>query len=890
MALMIGARLGPYEITAAIGAGGMGEVYRARDTRLDRTVAIKILPVQLAGDSQFRERFEREARTISQLTHPHICTLHDVGEHDRTAFLVMEHLEGETLAERLKKGPLPVEQALHHAIEIASALEAAHRQGIVHRDLKPANIMLTNTGIKLLDFGLAKAQAAGARNVLATATPTITAPLTAQGSILGTLQYMAPEQLEGAEADARSDLFAFGAVLYEMVTGRRAFEGKTHASLIGSILKDDPPRLSSQVLAVSPVLDHLVRTCLAKNPEDRFQTAHDVLLELRWARDVGSDAGATGPVLRQRLRTGWRTAAVVGVAGATIAGTAVWILKPVPEALRQVTRFTIAVTGDQGRTGSGSGTAHPMIALPPDGSRLVYAAGRLFLRRMDQTEETPIRGTEAGGLSPVFSPDGQWIVFFANGLLQKVPAAGGVLVPICPVTEGDLYGISWAAADRILFAQRTDGIFEVSATGGAPRRLVAVDKAKGEITRAPQLLPGGDALLFTLHNVASGEWRAARAVVQSLQTGERKVLLDGATDARYVETGHLVFARDSTVFAVPFDAARHELRGSPVAVIEGVALGFHGVSQFAFAANGTMAYVPAGSRQRTLAWLDRKGVETLVPTPPMAYVNPRLSPDGTRAVVGAAEQQRDLWIWDFDRETLTRFTFGPDDESSGIWTPNGENVVFPSRGSEHTAMYSRPASGRGATIRVAKSSEINVALSAIRDGGVLVASQTHDGAWLSLGSWQKENQLRPLVQTEFATVNGRVSPNGRWLAYQSNESGQWEIYVRPFPAVEQGRWQVSLDGGHNPEWRHDGQELFYGNERHGTFMAVRVETDGATFGAGRPAVLFAIKWLFQYGYVFDVSRDGRRFLMTRQNDPAASQIHVVLNWFDELKARVPVEK
>ena len=881
MSLVTGARLGPYEITAAIGAGGMGEVYRARDTRLDRTVAIKVLSPQLAADPQFRERFEREARAISQLTHPHICTVHDVGEHERTAFLVMEHLEGETLADRLKKGPLPIEQALQLAIEIAAALETAHRHDIVHRDLKPGNIMLTKSGVKLLDFGLAKVGAAAvASGGLATEMQTI-APLTAQGTILGTLQYMAPEQLEGAEADARSDIFAFGAVLYEILTGRRAFEGKTQASLIGSILKDDPPRLS-QVLAVPPALDHLVRTCLAKNPEDRFQSAHDVLLQLRWAREAGSDTGAA-PVSRSRRTIGWRGAATGIVVAAAIAGAAGWALKAARSEPRPVTRFTIPVGSGESRSGASS-LGLSIVALTRDGTRLAYAAGPLFLRQMDQTEATLLRGTETGA-DLVFSPDGQSLAFYANGMLNRVAVAGGAVVPICPVT-GLLRGTTWPGTDRILFAHGTDGISEVSPSGGPARTVVSVER--GELARGPQLLPDGETVLFTLNSNAAQDWRTARAVVQSLRTGKRKIMLEGATDSRYVESGHLIFARDSTVLAIPFDPVRYEVHGTPTPVIERVVHNtMSGISHFAVAPNGTLAYVPAGSNARTLVWFDRKGAATPVPAPPRAYGQARLSPDGKRAIVNVGEQDRDLWMWDFARQALTRFTFSPDEENGGIWTPDGASILFASGTGAERGVYSRPANGAGAVVRLARDPDITDVLSATRDGVVLTRSRTGGASGLSSGSWRTESVPRPLAGFDSAAGTGRLSPNGRWLAYQANESGRWEIYVRPFSALEQGRWQVSVDGGHNPEWRADGRELFFGDQYQSRLMSVSVETDGATFSAGRPVALFPINWFFEYGWPFDVSRDGQRFLMTRQNEPAASKIQVVLNWTEELKRRVP---
>jgi serine/threonine protein kinase/Tol biopolymer transport system component len=902
--LVPGTRLGPYEIVDLLGAGGMGEVYRARDTRLDRTVAVKTLPPALASHPELRDRFEREAKLLSSLEHPHICAVYDVGEHPSTpsgqppvAYIVMQFLEGETLAARLQKranSGLPLEEALRIAIEIADALDKAHRMGIVHRDVKPGNIMLTSAGVKLLDFGLAKLQQAAAPAAASafapaslSSSPTATSPLTMQGTMLGTLQYMAPEQLEGATADARSDIFGLGAVVYEMVTGRRAFEGKTHASLIGSILKDDPPPLS-QVLAVPPVLDHVVRTCLAKNPEDRFQTAHDVLLELRWARERGPETGAVLGSRAPRRSHGWRGAASAGfIIGAAIAGAGVWMLKPTPLSPRPITRFTIPVSSGENRSSANSlGLA--IVTLSSDGNRLAYAAGSIFVRQMDGTEAKPVIGTETGA-DPVFSPDGQSIAFHANGMLNRVAVAGGPVVPICPLPTLPR-GISWPQSDRILFARSGEGIFEVSPSGGPARAIVAVDREKGETARRPQLLPDGQTVLFTVNNEAA-DLRAARAMVQSLRTGERKTVIESATDARYVDSGHLIFARDSTVFAVPFDRVRYEVRGTPTPVIEAVIHNrVSGVSHFAVAANGTLAYVPEASSARTLVWLDRKGVATPVPAPSRAYGQARLSPDGTRAIVTVAEQDRDLWMWDFGREALTRFTFTPDEENSGIWTPDGSRILFASGKGRERGLYSRPANGSGSVIRLTTDPDMVDVLSAAPDGTVLTRSRRDDGGWLSAGSWQRDSPLRRLAGGESVHWNARLSPNGRWLAYQSHESGRWEIYVRPFPALEHGRWQVSVDGGHGPVWRADGRELLFEDQYHGRVMSVSVETDGSTFSAGRPVALFPIKWFFEYGFGFDVSRDGQRFLMTRQIEPTASKIQVVLNWQEELKARVPVRK
>jgi Tol biopolymer transport system component/predicted Ser/Thr protein kinase len=888
MAILSGKRLGPYEVLSAIGAGGMGEVYRARDTRLDRTVAIKVLPPHLADRAERRERFEREARTIASLNHPHICTLHDIGHQDGTDYLVMEYLEGETLAERLKKGPLPIAQVLQYAIEISDALDKAHRKGITHRDLKPGNIMLTKSGTKLLDFGLAKLRGTQAAVANLSALPTEGSGLTAQGTILGTLQYMAPEQLEGREADARTDIFTFGVVVYEMATGKKAFEGKTSASVMAKILEADPPPISSLQPMTPPQLDRVVKTCLAKEPDERWQAAADLFRELKWIAESGpqTGAGVTAAPARKNWRKtlAWAAAAVVAC---LIIGIAVWIFKPVPA--KPVMRFTMSLPPGQLLQ-----TARSAIAISPDGTRLIYAAGpsavttQLYVRAMDGLDAQPIPGTE-GGATPFFSPDGQWVGFSAGGKLKKIPISGGPPISLAgDLAPAGVLGASWSSQGMIAFAPQTTGpILQVSDSGGNPQPLTRL--AKGEIGEVlPQFLPGGRGLLFVYSASITPTTPNATVAAQSLRTGERRDLLQvqGVTPLSYAPTGHLVYSQGSNLMAAAFDPQRLAITGAAVPVIEGVMP----PGQFSFSSTGTLVYVPGSvrSRQLKLVWVDRRGIEQTVPAPPHNYVLPRVSPDGKRVATGIEEADSQIWLYDLSRDTLTRLTFEGNVNVDPLWTPDGNRIVF--KGAQNRLFW-QPADGSGPAEELTKSELFsnNAPSSFSPDGQVLAFmgnNPTFDLYTLPL----KDRKPQPFLRSPSNETAPRFSPDGHFIAYASDESGRWEIYVRPYPGPG-GRWQISTEGGTEPAWNPKGRELFYrsGNK----MMAVEVTTQG-TFSAGKP------KMLFEGPYVpsprsfqdYDVSPDGQRFLMLKANEQAqaAEQINVVLNWFEELKQKVPTGK
>jgi Tol biopolymer transport system component len=899
MPLRPSTRLGPYEIQSALGAGGMGEVYRARDTRLDRTVAIKVLSDGLAGDPQFRERFAREARAISSLEHPNICTLYDVGEQDGTAYLVMQYLEGETLSDRLSRGELPVQDAVQIAVQIAGALDAAHRAGVVHRDLKPGNIMLTKGGAKLLDFGLAKV-ARPAVSIAGSMAPTTPPSMTAQGTILGTFQYMAPEQIEGLDADARTDIFAFGTVLFEMLTGRPAFEGKTRASLLGAILKDEPPPVSQLRPGIPGTLDRLVATCLVKEPDDRWQTARDLLRELKWvadgtignARTTAADgAGSAGPDLRASRRSRWMRAlpwTAAGVFGVALAAVLVvwapWRTAPPPMPMR----FAIVPPPSQPLVPSGNDR---QIAISPDGTRLAYVAagleGPLFVRAFDQLEAEPLRGITAAR-NPFFSPDGRWVGFFERNELKKVSVTGGPPVTLCEISSTPR-GASWGLDDTIVFAttEQSTGLMSVAAGGGEPKELTKADAVNGRDHFYPFLLPGGRAILFTIAG-AGVATEDSEVAVLDLDTGEQKTLIRGASSAEYVETGHLVYGVDGTLRAVRFDPARLELLGDPVPVVEEVHVAPTGAANFGISRAGALAYVPAGvgaAAVRSLVWVDRQGREEPIKGPPRAYFALRLSPDATRVALDIRDQENDVWIWDFARQTLTRLTFDRSLDIFPVWTPDGARIVFRRVGGN--AMWWRAADGTGTEERLHTG---GVPMSVLPDGKSLVLMDTGDLKLLPLDG---KGQSRPLMQTAFTEANAELSPDGRWLAYQSNESGQYQIYVRPFPDVNSGRWQVSPSGGTHQAWARTGRELFY-RDAAGALTTVPIQTTPA-FSAGNPTKLFDARYHSAMNMrSYDVSPDGRRFLMIK-DVPAASQqsdvrpgsIVVVLNWVEELKAKLP---
>jgi serine/threonine-protein kinase len=886
----LGTHLGPYEILAQIGAGGMGEVYRARDTRLDRIVAIKVLPDHLATRVELRERFEREARTIASLNHPHICTLYDIGHQDGIDYLVMEYLEGETLAQRLMKGSLPLGQVLQYAIEISDALDKAHRKGITHRDLKPGNIMLTKSGSKLLDFGLAKLQQDAAPGVSLSKMSTANS-LTAEGTILGTLQYMAPEQLESKKVDARTDIFAFGAMVYEMATGKKAFEGKSQASVVSAIMSSEPPAMSSLQPMTPPALDRVVKRCLAKEPEKRWQAASDVCDELKWIAEGGSQAGVPSTAAKSIHALGlWGLIISIGVLllVAAIASLATWNLKP--SLPRLVSRLTITLPPGQQLASLENGNA---VALSPDGTLLAYVARQsgtqqLYLRAMDSLEARPIPGTE-GAVEPFFSPDGQWLGFFAGEKLKKVSVSGGAAVTLSNSTFPG--GASWSSQGTIVFAPAVGILQQVSDAGGTVKPVTHLQPT--EIAHGwPEFLPGGKAVLFAA-TLTPTNWTNAQLAVQSAGSGERRNLVQGGTNPRYALSGQLIYAQGGSLMAVPFDPQRLTATGAAIPVVEGVLQSTTtGAAQYSFSATGSLVYVPGeiGLAQSRLVWVNRSGAEQPLAAPAHAYIDPGLSPDGRQIAVSIMEQGSQVWLYDLSRETLTRLTFEGNYNLDSAWTPDGKRIAFSSNKEGPRNLFWQLADGSGGLERLTTSEYVHLPMSWSPDGQSLVFTEINSATGYDIWVWRLgDRKAQPFLRTPYNEAAPRFSPDGHWLAYVSDESGRREIYVQPYPGPG-GKWQISTEGGTEPVWNRNGRELFY---RSGDKMMASDIATRPSFTNGKPHMLFEGPYVPTPASVpfYDVSPDGQRFLMLKPSEQGApTQINVVLNWFEELKQKVPAWK
>jgi len=940
MTLAAGARLGPYEIQAALGAGGMGEVYRARDTRLDRTVAIKVLPEALAGDPQFRERFGREARAISSLNHPHICTLHDVGRQDSSTgsgqavdYLVMEYLEGETLADRIARDggpqgpPLRVDEALQIAIQIADALATAHRAGVIHRDLKPGNIFLVGRRgsstdarrggpsgevcgggpsasaaasadspepwrrrsdppvAKLLDFGLAKSAAPAVSGAGLSMLPTTPHALTGQGTILGTFQYMAPEQLEGGEADARTDIFAFGAVLYEMLTGRKAFEGKSHASLIGAIMHAEPaPVLSVQPLTPRSV-DRLVRKCLAKDPDDRWQTARDLLDELKWTVEAGAPEGTAMPVAGPRparfgsARLAWGVAAISLVVAA-LAVTTSYFWRPVPEPV--VTRLDL-VTPPTSDAFS--------FALSPDGRQLAFVANgekgsQLWLRPLDQATAQALAGTE-GASFPFWAPDNRAVGFFADGKLKRANVGGGPpqVLADAPTARGG----AWNRDGVIVFGQASPGaLMRVMASGGTPSPVTQVTAGQNN-HRWPQFLPDGRRILFF---VPSGDPQVRGVYVASLDGGELTRIVESQTAAVYAP-GRLLRVSQGVLVSQPFDAAHAALAGEPIPVAQDVGVD-DGLfrSAVSVSALGVLAHRSGVGSGRQLVFLDRTGklLGNIGPQDESSFASPALASDGGRVAVGRIVQgNADVWLIDVGRAVMSRFTFEGGPDRQPIWSPDGNRIVFQSTRNGVLDLFEKPANGAADEQPLIVSPEPKNPLDWSSDGRVLLYasldSKTQSDLWAV--SLTGDRKPVPVVRTSFDDVQGQFSSDGRWLAYASNESGRYEIYVQAFPDPG-GKWQVSTAGGVYPRWRRDGRELYYIDpDNRLTAVPILVTANARTVDAGAPVALFSTRLavganIFTTGFnsraQYAVAADGRFLMDVQADDAVASPITVVLNW------------
>ncbi len=908
MSLTSGSKLGPYEIQSPLGAGGMGEVYLGRDTRLDRTVAIKILPEHLSANPEAKLRFEREARAISSLNHPNICTLHDVGTQDGIAYLVMEHVQGEGLDSRLKKGPLPIKQALEYGVQICDALEKAHRAGIVHRDLKPGNVMLTATGAKLLDFGLAKPLAGlkgwGESGPMTPSTPTMNlsamggpaGALTQQGSIVGTFQYMAPETLQGKEADARSDIFSFGCVLYEMVTARRAFEGKSQLSVATAILEHEPEVISKVQPMAPAALDHVVSECLAKDPEQRWQNAADVGRELRWVAAGGS---GVSPAPAMKARSRWNERALWGALAAILLAALLWLhLKPAEP--MPTLRSYLPPPAETGFDFTGDFSGPPVIA--PDGSAVAFSARKpkegtfLWVQALNELVAKKIEGSN-GASFPFWSADSKSLGFFGQGHLKRVSAIGGPVTVIADAPNAR--GGSWNQDNVIIFEpDYRESLWRVSANGGAPARLTSMETHKHTTHRWPRFLPDGQHFLFFATNHSGGSEQGV--YFGSLADGSYKRVVEADSDAQYA-SGYLIYHLQSQLLAQKFDPATGLVSGDPLTVADFVEYDsstWH--TSFAVSQNGLMLYEPGTkSMGSDLVWLDRSGKVTGKVADRGFYKGSgRFSPDGKRLATGVGDPEADIWVFDFAHSTRTRLTFGGATYLGPSWSPDGQRVAYVRLSGatvvSGSSLHAHEANGNGQDEVLVDQNTPGQPVTLLwpqwsADGKYLAyMGQSGPSATIWAMPLNGDRKPFPVVQSGSAQARifqFRLSPDGRWLAYTSTETGREETYVTHFPSGS-GRWQVSQNGGLFPLWRGDSKEIYFmGFNSNATtqVFAASVNGSGDTFESGQVRTLFAISYTAPIGYPYDVTPDGQKFIQATSPEGVSTPLVLVTNWIGELK-------
>jgi eukaryotic-like serine/threonine-protein kinase len=896
MSLTAGTRLGSYEIVALLGAGGMGEVYRARDTNLGRDVALKTLPDRVTHDAERLARFRREAQVLAALNHPHIGSIYGIEEANGQRFLVLELVEGETLAARIERGRLPVEEALAIAREIAEALQSAHDQGIIHRDLKPANIALTaHDRVKVLDFGLAKATdtapASGALEQLNSPTVTSPAMLTGMGVILGTAAYMSPEQARGRAADKRSDVWAFGCVLYEMLTGRRPFEGDEVSDTLAAVLRGDPA-WDALPASLPPSIRSLLEGCLEKNHHERISDISTALFILK--RPSSSSTHVRTPSMSARSRVTWAVLALAGAAAGAAAAIVLWPRQAPPAAA--IARFEIAVPAGTQLT-----VSRRVLAVSPDGTRIVYAAdGRLYLRSLSDLQSRPIPGGDPGIL-PAFSPDGQSVVFWADPALRRISVTGGVPVTVCETTPAP-FGIQWSD-HGIVFVQPGTGIMRVSPNGGTPAMLVRLAPADG-LAHGVRLLPDGETLLFTLARggtPSTNFWDKAEVVIQSLKTGQRKTLIQGGSDGRYLPTGHLVYMVEGTMMAVLFDLRRMEVTSGPVPLVEGIRRSGPAVgsaTQFDVSSTGVLVYVPGPARaaQDDVFLYDRKGEVTALKLPPGLYGYPRVSPEGGQIALETSDgKQAVVSVYDLSgASSLRRLTFGGNNRLP-IWSADGRRLAFQSDREGDQAIFWQPLDGSTAErLTRPEPGTTHVPESWAPRSDVFLFSATKDSEttlWTFSVRDRKASRFGDVASAVFPT-NAVFSPDGRWVAYQTGDVGTGEAttYVQPFPPTG-AKYEIARGG--RPMWSRDGKELFF-VPAPSQFMVVSVHTD-PVFGFTQPASVPR-----RFGLAppmsprpYDILPDGRIVSVDTANpagDQRTAPIHVVLNWYEELKAKLPVAK
>jgi serine/threonine-protein kinase len=883
-----GTRLGRFEILELLGAGGMGEVYRARDLRLGREVALKLLPEQFVRDAQRLARFERETQVLASLNQPNIAALHEIVALEGTHALVLELVEGETLSERIARGALPLPEALGIAAQIATALDAAHERGIVHRDLKPGNVKLRPDGtVKLLDFGIAKVLDPATTGSNPAAVTLTAAEVPGGGArILGSPAYMSPEQARGMEVDRRGDIWSFGCLLYEMLTGVRAFGGDGPSDVIAKVIEREPD-FAALPAEVPITIRRLLQRCLEKDKRRRLRDIGDARLELLDAlHNPGGEPTATGPfaswAASSRPWVRRRVLAVLTIA-AVLAGTLAWLSRRDGTPAPLVTRFVLS---EESYAGGG-------MAISPDGTQIAYLNNRgLVVRSRDRLESKALAPQNIAQGVPFFSPDGEWVGFRGWEALKTVPSAGG---PVRTVAERQAATVGTWVGEDIYFAGM-GGLFRISAHGGAPVALA--EAAAGEQFASVEVLPDRRAILFTViptrGNVdgMAASLPSARIEALQLPTGRRQVVVRGGGRPRYTRTGHLLYVSGGTLYAVPFDTIQLRTRGTAVPVIV-----TEGPLDYDISAEGTLIYQSAGPDTKLeLAWVDRQGRATSLDAPPMKYVYPRISPDGKRVAIDVIDPpERDIWMWDLGRHTLERFTKDPTGNPIVTWSPDGSHLVFGSERSGVSNAYRQAADGSGEPERLLASDSLQMPISYTPDGRLLVSMDvTGHQRDIYLMTIEGQRKSEPLIQGPANELWAEVSPDGRWLVYDSDESGQFEVYVRPFPNAYQGsRWQVSAAGGRQPLWSHDGRELFY-RDFSGALMAVPVAA-GPGFSPGRPVRLFDGAGFIGAGArgggrTYDVSSDGRRFLMVRvrADDAGATPFVVVLNWFEELQRLAPI--
>jgi serine/threonine-protein kinase len=892
---LIGRTLGHYRIVEKIGEGGMGVVYRAQDERLDRDVAVKVLPEAVAEDPQRLARFEREAKLLASLSHQNVATLHGLEEHDGQRFLVMELAEGETLAERIKKGPIPVDDALDYACQITEGLEAAHEHGIIHRDLKPANVMVSPEGqVKILDFGLAKAWHHDESDADLTHSPTLTAQMTAAGVLLGTAAYMSPEQVRGKPVDRRADIWAFGCVLWEMFTGRKLFEGETVSDLLASVLKEAPD-LGSLPDDLPPAVRRLVGRCLEKDARRRLQWIGEARLEIENVSAGQTEQRLTGEGTQPQRRVTWALILLSVLAGAALGALGMWLMQPAQTAREQsVRRFQIAIPPIE--------TARSLqansLALSPTGSHLVFVGesaaqpgvGRLNLRALDRFEAEPIEGTE-GAYGPFFSPDGEWLGYFQGLSLMKRPVRGGPPVRICGA-EDAARGGSWTRDGRIFFSPSWfSGVFLVTSDGGERVAVTTLEEDE-KSHRFPHVLPDGSAVLFTVSGATTDTFDDASIDVISLRTGERKRLVEGGTAPVYLPSGYLLFGRDGVLLAAPFDAEALELTGPPMPVIDDLVTSPNfGSAQYTVAANGTLAYLQGGPElfNHRIVQISRDGESTTLPLEPRIYTMVRFSPQGNRLAVRVDAANAQLWVFDLERETMSRLTHRWE-VNDPIWSPDGSLVAYSLFRGGRSDIVALHTDGTGQPRTLHSGSNIlTYAWSPDNRWIVFAETQGESNYDLFLLPVEGDGKVEPFDPTPFHEDDASLSPDGRWLAYRSDRSGRWEVYVQGFP--EGGAHQlVSARGGLNPLWSRDGRELFFLSSDR--LMAVDVVPGTPPrFGRPRPLLELSKQIMYYDDRVFDAAPDGQSFVTVVKEEgwTPATRVNVVLNWSEELKRLVPTE-